>query len=153
MDANKPHDDNQQNQAGLGSKEYRTKLLTKLNCLMAVLEVAITKLNRSMEQPSANQERLGKIKANLENTLAICTRAKDTLERSTMHSEAPKLTTEQQVEKRTPAQSQPGSMSYRDYVELSSIDEYKKFKKLPPIAADDLANVDVDDILKKLFDA
>ena len=153
MDANKPHDENQQNPAGLGSKEYRTKLLTKLNCLMAVLEVAITKLNRSMEQPSANQERLGKIKANLENTLAICTRAKETLERSTMRNEPPKLTTDKPVEKRGPAQSQSGSMRYRDYVELSSIDEYKKFKQLPPINSEDLENVDVDDILKKLFEA
>ena len=154
MDANKPHDDNRN--AGLGSTEYRTKLLTKLNCLMAVLEVAITKLNRSMELPSANQERLGKIRANLENTLAICTRAKETLERSTTKESKPQIATSGVKEQQPKAQPQPqqkGSMSYRDYVELSSIEEYQKFKKLPPIDAKELEGADIDDLLNKLFDA
>ena len=41
-------------------------------------------------------------------------------------------------------------MSYRDYVELSSIEEYRKFKTLPPIVADDLGSLDMDDLLRKL---
>lgn len=153
MDAKQPHDDNRH--AGLGSTEYRTKLLTKLNCLMAVLEVAITKLNRSMELPSANQERLGKIRANLENTLAICTRAKETLERTAMNESKPQITTSGSAKqpKQQPQQQAKGSMSYRDYVELSSIEEYQKFKKLPPINAEDLDGADIDDLLGKLFDA
>ena len=33
----------------LGSTEYRTRLTTKLNCLIAVLEVAIAKITKSMD--------------------------------------------------------------------------------------------------------
>ncbi len=147
MDSKQPHD-NDPNQTGLGSTEYRTKLLTKLNCLMAVLEVAITKITRSMDLPSSNQERLTKIKANLENTLAICTRAKETLEK-TMKS--PSKPAQRNKPTATPKQAD-GSMSYRDYVELSSIQEYQKFKNLPPIAANDLETADLDDLLRKLYE-
>ena len=60
MESKQPRDDDP-NHAGLGSSEYRAKLLTKLNCLMAVLEVAITKISRSMELPTANLDRLTKV--------------------------------------------------------------------------------------------
>jgi hypothetical protein len=65
----------------LGSTEHRTRLATKLNCLIAVLEVAITKLSRSMQTPGANQDRdrLTKIRRNLESTLSTCQRAKGSL--------------------------------------------------------------------------
>ena len=66
----------------LGSAEYRTRLTTKLNCLIAVLEVAITKITKSMDTPGANEERLTKIRGNLENTLSICHRAKQTLDKT-----------------------------------------------------------------------
>ena len=66
----------------LGSSEYRNRLNTKLNCLIAVLEVAITKITKSMDTPGANEDRLTKIRGNLENTLSICHRAKQTLDRT-----------------------------------------------------------------------
>jgi hypothetical protein len=145
VDSNKPSD--RDKQAGIGSAEYRAKLLTKLNCLMAVLEVAITKVGRSMELPAANQERLSKIRTNLENTLSICARAKETLERSAgaPASSTPKLA--------DPRKSRNHSMSYRDYVELSSIDEYQKFKNLPPIDSTEIATTDIDDVLRRLYES
>ena len=39
--------------ASLSSAEYRARLLTKLNCLIAVLEVAIAKITRSIDLPGA----------------------------------------------------------------------------------------------------
>ena len=51
----------------LSSADYRAKLLTKLNCLIAVLEVAITKISRSMDLPGANEERLLKIRGNYDH--------------------------------------------------------------------------------------
>ena len=66
----------------LDSPEYRERLMRKLNCLIAVLEVAIGKISKSMGLPGANEERLLKIRTNLENTLAICHRAKQTLEKT-----------------------------------------------------------------------
>ena len=130
---------------GLSSAEYRAKLLTKLNCLIAVLEVAIAKISRSIDLPGTNEERLLKIRSNLENTLSICKRAKNTLVKG-MDPAAKK--------QGSPARSRGGKdkMSYRDYVELSSIEEYQKFKALPPIKSEELEQIDIDDLVKKLFD-
>ena len=44
-------------------------------------------------------------------------------------------------------------MSYRDYVELSSIDEYRKFKGLPPITTSELDETDVDELLRRFSDS
>lgn len=73
-DADKPSD-------ASNSKEYRERLLQKLNCLIAVLQVAIAKVRRNLDTPAADLERLGRIRANLERTLGICQKAKSSLER------------------------------------------------------------------------
>lgn len=144
MESFNQHSDSQDPRSGLGSAEYRAKLLTKLNCLVAVLEVAIAKISRSLDVPGANQERLMRIRGNLENTLAICRRAKETLV-SKGEGQAAQIT-ESEASRRA-------KMSYRDYVELSSIEEYQKFKALPPIGRTDLDTLDMDDLLRQLGDA
>jgi hypothetical protein len=134
MDAN----NNPNQPEALTSTEYRARLATKLNCLIAVLEVAIAKIGRSLEVPGANEERLRKIRGNLENTLSICNRAKQTLERSQPVAKAQRAPTAEQ-------------MSARDYVELSSIDEYRKFRKMTPIEADEIRSIDFDELTRKLL--
>lgn len=126
----------------LSSTEYRARLMTKLNCLIAVLEVAITKISKSMDLPGANEERLLKIRSNLENTLAICHRAKQTLDKTAVPGK--------------PLVARSGEkprMTARDYVELTSIDEYRKFKRMAPIARDDVKTVDFDDLARRLLDS
>ncbi|MBL8733835.1 MAG: hypothetical protein JNN13_15800 [Planctomycetes bacterium] len=135
MDADK--NDNPKLPEALSSTEYRARLTTKLNCLIAVLEVAIAKITKSMDVPGANEERLLKIKGNLENTLSICHRAKQTLDRT-----SPKGAT---IDRR-----ETSSMSARDYVELTSIEEYRKFRKMTPITKDELATIDFDALAKRL---
>ena len=130
----------------LSSADYRARLLTKLNCLIAVLEVAISKISRSMDLPGANEERLLKIRTNLENTLSICNRAKNTLETGASGKELP-------APARTERRQGRANMSYRDYVELSSIDEYQKFKNLPPIKSDEIQGTDIDRLIDQLFDS
>ena len=137
MDSNK--NDNPDLPEALGSAEYRARLTTKLNCLIAVLEVAIAKIQKSMDLPGANEERLQKIRSNLENTLSICHRAKQTLERTVSGAKT--------VATRSPEKPQ---MTARDYVELSSIDEYRKFRKMPPISKDDLTAIDFDELARRL---
>ena len=44
-------------------------------------------------------------------------------------------------------------MTARDYVELSSIDEYRKFRKMPPITKDDLSSLDFDELARRLTDS
>ena len=147
MDNSKKNDSSHSSRSGLSSAEYRAKLLTKLNCLIAVLQVAVAKITRSMELPGANEERLTKIRGNLENTMSICNRAKSTLEKGLSES------ARQQRALESGQPSEPSDkMSYRDYIELSSIDEYKKFKTLPPISTGDLDSLDIDDLIRKLAD-
>ncbi|MEO6596585.1 MAG: hypothetical protein ABIP94_17675 [Planctomycetota bacterium] len=126
----------------LSSAEYRARLTTKLNCLIAVLEVAIAKIAKSMDVPGANEERLLKIRSNLENTLSICHRAKQTLERTSTGA------------KRTSARgADKTQMTARDYVELSSIDEYRKFRRMDPISKEDLQSIDFDELARRLTDS
>ena len=121
----------------LGSTEYRARLTTKLNCLIAVLEVAIAKITKSMDVPGANEERLLKIRGNLENTLSICNRAKQTLDRTACSKIPAKAD-----DKRT--------MTARDYVELTSIDEYRKFRTMQPISREELGTIDFDELARRL---
>ena len=43
------------------------------------------------------------------------------------------------------------SLSFRSYVELSSIEEFRKFKKLGAISESDLDEVDVDELARRLL--
>lgn len=122
----------------LGSTEYRTRLMTKLNCLIAVLEVAITKITKSMDTPGANGDRLTKVRGNLENTLSICHRAKQTLDRT-------------QANEQTARRDSEGKfMTARDYVELTSIEEYRKFRNMTPITKNEVDAIDFDDLSRRL---
>jgi len=124
----------------LGSAEYRTRLTTKLNCLIAVLEVAITKITKSMDTPGSNEERLSKIRGNLENTLSICHRAKRTLDKT-------------QQNKQTLRRERSGDvMTARDYVELTSIEEYRKFRNMKPISKGEAEDIDFDELSRRLID-
>ncbi len=134
---------------GPTSADYRQKLLTKLNCLIAVLEVAIAKLTRSMDLPGANEDRLVKIRVNLENTLAICNRAKQTLEKAL--STSPTATTAALPLLPATLDNPRRRMTYRDYVELSSINEYRKFKAMAPISATEILATDLDDLTNRLL--
>lgn len=141
MDANK--NENPNLPEALSSAEYRARLTTKLNCLIAVLEVAIAKIAKSMDLPGANEERLLKIRSNLENTLSICHRAKQTLDRTAGNAKSGAKRSD----------DSRANMSARDYVELTSIDEYRKFRQMTPIAKDDIAKIDFDELARRLTDA
>ncbi|MEZ6036789.1 MAG: hypothetical protein R3F29_04875 [Planctomycetota bacterium] len=126
----------------LGSAEYRARLTTKLNCLIAVLEVAIAKISKSMETPGANEDRLTKIRGNLENTLSICHRAKKTLDMTAGKGGRTKRVGD--------VAQQGNGMTARDYVELTSIDEYRKFRTMPPITQGELETIDFDELSRRL---
>lgn len=65
----------------LNSEEYRERLTRKLNCLIALLEVAMARVRRSLAGPAPDVERLTKIRTNLQSTLEVCLRARTALER------------------------------------------------------------------------
>jgi len=125
-----------------GSVEYRQRLLHKLNTLIGVLESAIGKISRNLSAPDANQERLEKIRNNLENTLQICRRAKATLES--------KMDEKKLSNGETLKTKKNQSLAFRSYVELSSIAEFRKFKNMDPISSHEIKDVDLDELERKL---
>ena len=118
----------------MDEKEYRAQLLKKLETLVGTLRVAIVKIEAGMQAPHANVERLTKVRDNLLNTLRICERARTSLSK---------------VGARRPTANQTPS-GMREYTEMSSLDEYRKFKTLPPIVPEDIRDVDWHDLLDKL---
>jgi len=67
-------------ESNLDSAEYRERLMRKLNCLIAVLEVAHAKVKKSLSGPKPDVTRLRKIQTNLTSTLEVCRRARRALE-------------------------------------------------------------------------
>jgi len=139
MDAE--HNDTPKLPEALGSTEYRTRLTTKLNCLIAVLEVAIAKITKSMDTPGANEDRVTKIRGNLEKTLSICHRAKQTLDRTKANRQTARRDSDGRL------------MTARDYIELTSIEEYRKFRSMAPITKNELETIDFDELSRRLSDA
>lgn len=70
-----------QSESGLESAEYRERLRNKLNCLIAVLEVATAKVKQSLAGPAPDLDRLTRIQRNLQETLEVCVRARAALDR------------------------------------------------------------------------
>jgi len=132
----------------LSSEEYRVRLVNKLNCLIAVLEVAISKITRSVDTAPDRSDRLLKIRANLENTLAICRRARATLEAKS--TAAAPMPPKQLPPAKRSAHSDMDKMTYRDYVEFLSVEEYRRFKTLPPITDREIKALDFDSLIGKL---
>ena len=60
----------------LDSPEYRGRLMRKLNCLVALLEVAISRVHQTLSGPDPDVERLERVRSNLQSTLGVCVRAR-----------------------------------------------------------------------------
>jgi len=115
--------------------EYRNTLHTKLTNLIAVLIVAIKKLESGMTVPGANVERMEAIRNNLANTLEICERAQATLGAQGASKTVREV---------------PSGM--REYTEMSNVEEYRKFQHLAPITEEDIASVDWNELQDQLKD-
>lgn len=145
-------------EARLDSPEYRERLMRKLNCLIAVLEVATAKVRKSLTGPEADVERLERIRSNLESTLDVCHRARAALERrEALPADLPEnlraVVRESYGAQPTEAPKmlpQRRQRSARPPLETSSEAERAKFERLAPISRAELASVDLDELAKKL---
>ena len=139
------------------------KLAMKLNTLIAVMKVALAKLERNMTLPGTNIERVEKIIENLTNTLGICQRAKKTLDTgATKDSEIAEDVIDELLRHEEPgfqmfSEERTGSWppSWLPPLGLHDIlfppgNEYNKFKGLPPITADDIKSTDLDKLSEQL---
>ena len=129
----------------LDSPEYRLRLQRKLNCLIAVLEVACAKVRRSITGEDADVERLTRIQKNLNDTLKVCRRAKRALERrEDLPGDLPGALTNA-VDSAKPARDSSGS-----FVEMSTPEELEKFKGMGPIDPSEIAGVNFEDLSRLL---
>lgn len=136
----------------IDSPEYREKVMRKLNCLIAVLDVACTKVRRSLAGPNPDIERLTRIQANLTNTLKVCRKAKLALERREALPDDLPASLTSVVGDMNNAQKPKSKrrMPTGAYIEMSSNSEVEKFKSLGPIAATEIQALDFDDLAAKL---
>jgi hypothetical protein len=136
----------------LDSPEYRRRLLRKLNTLIAVLEVACAKVQRSLAGPDPDVERLTRIQTNLRETLQVCLRAKRALERSEQAGGASAATS---MPLQLPATAQSHAAAAQEGAgarlgELSSPDERRKFQRLGPIDLREVRACDLDELCQRL---
>ncbi len=144
-DNNKPF-----NETDLDSPEYRERLMRKINCLIAVLEVASAKVKRSIDGPSPDMDRLVRIQTNLTSTLEVCRRARRALERrETLPEGLPEnlAAVVRQVGKEKPKGLPEGSMQ-----ELSSPEESERFKGMGAIKQEEIKSVDFDALSRSLME-
>ncbi len=141
-------------ETNLNSPEYRERLMRKLNCLIAVLEVATAKVKKSLTEPSADTERLTRIRTNLQSTLDVCIRARAALERrEALPRELPEnlsqVIEETKVLETRQAAPKKRSEPKRIANELRQ-EERAKFESLGAIAKTEISKVDIDDLARKL---
>ena len=150
----------------LGSPEYREKLMRKLNCLIAVLEVASAKVRKSIAGSPPDSERLARICANLESTLEVCQRARTALQRRHASpptavrpaASDPPILPQAPSRSRHPAAKPESAKSARSgrgsrrrlLSDISNEAERKKFEKLPPIDRRTIRHCDLDELARRL---
>lgn len=139
-------------EAHLDSAEYRERLMRKLNCLIAVLEVATAKVRKSLAGPGADIDRLSRIKTNLQSTLDVCVRARAALERrEALPKDLPENLMQVVGEPLITAELPPAAKRRRaTLIETTSEDEREKFERLGPIDPRQIVAVDVDALVRRL---
>ena len=136
-------------ESNLESVEYRQRLMRKLNCLIAVLEVAAAKVRRGLAGPEPDVERLTKIQANLTNTLEVCRRARRALERrEELPGDLPVNLTDAVLE--MGADGNRGSIPEGANVELASLEERQRFERMGRIKPEEIQSCDLDALAERL---
>ncbi len=143
-------------ESNLDSTEYRQRLLRKLNCLIAVLEVAGAKVRRSLAGPSPDVERLSRIKKNLQDTLEVCLRARTALEKRGKLPQKLSKDLQRAVNPEMISSSQyqdvlqPAKPPRGSRVEMTSEEEHDRFRKLGRIERGMVDDCDLEELLRQL---
>ena len=140
-------------EANLASPEYRERLMRKLNCLIAVLEVATAKVRKNMARGPQDSERLARISANLQSTLEVCIRARLALQRRQANSPMTPLgPVPPQLPQASSGPARPSENgARRNGSDLSTKAEKQKFAHLPPIDRAAITDCDLDDLAKRFL--
>lgn len=140
-------------EASLDSPEYRERLIRKLNCLIAVLEVATAKVRKTLATTTGDTERLVRIRTNLQSTLDVCLRARAALERrESLPKELPANLTQviqdgskDGVEEKTAQDPADARRS-----DVRSGGEMRKFQRMGPIDRRLVESCDIEELTRRL---
>ena len=139
----------------LDSPEYRGRLMRKLNCLVALLEVAISRVHQTLSGPDPDVERLERVRSNLQSTLGVCVRARLALEeRRGLPKDLPQVLGRITFEAHHEGEEEPDleeSLPPGAFVEFSSATEHEKFTKLGPISVREIHETDLADLERRLM--
>lgn len=138
--------------SNLDSPEYRERLMRKLNTLIAVLEVASAKVDRSINAPSADIERLSKIRTNLSSTLEVCRRARRALQRRETLPEGLPENLAEVVRTAGEHSFLPKRLPVGSGAEMTSPDEQRRFERMGAITSKEIEAVDLDALAARLQD-
>jgi hypothetical protein len=119
-------------QASLADPQIRMRLLDKVEGLMAVLGAAQVRVDDPAVKNEAGEERLKRVRTNLEKMLKVCNDARAWL-RQPVTSDAMAL--------RRP-------MTFREYVEVSSFAEYLVLSRLGPLTEAEVDKADVEELCR-----
>lgn len=137
----------------LDSPEYRERLRKKLDCLIAVLDVACAKVRRTLEQKGADTERLLRIQKNLSETLATCQRARQALDRRERLPQnlSATLNALARGDDEQPARER-GTSARRlsAKAEFSSPRERQRFEGRAAVATNEIRSCDLDELARRL---
>ncbi len=131
-------------ESDLEDPAYRLRLLRKLNCLLAVLEVANARVDRALRQPDSDMERLDRIRTNLSSTLDVCRRAKGALERK---EPLPEGLPENLA---SIARGRGEGLPDGARVEMRSRAEFECFSAMGPIQREEIEVCDLDRLIQRL---
>ncbi len=142
-------------ESDLSSTENRERLTRKLNCLIALLEVAMARVRRSLAGPDPDVERLTKIRSNLQSTLDVCLRARTALEKhEPLPDDLPESLSQvgraEPIEEKRVVRPHAAALPSGSRHELSSLDELRKFQRMGRITDQEVETVDIDDLSRKL---
>jgi hypothetical protein len=115
--------------------------MERLTALQSSIDVAITRVRHTLERQSGDPRQLQEILGNLVKTRVLCAKAIALI--------ASRLATTAKREVDAPRPG--GDLSYREYVEFSSVGEIAKFRQLGSISAGEIGACDVDQLMKRLL--
>ena len=154
------HEDENFDETNLESAEYRERLMRKLNCLIALLEVAMARVRKSLAGPEPDTDRLNRIRTNLQSTLEVCVRARTALERrEALPKDLPATLADvsktssldgMPADDGTSFRARPRKLPMGSQIEMSSREEHRKFEKLGKISAKEVEAVDFEALSRQL---
>ena len=141
-------------ESNLDSAEYRERLMRKLNCLIAVLEVAHAKVKKSLSGPKPDVTRLRKIQTNLTSTLEVCRRARRALEhRESLPADLPQNLSgivEQATGQKRRTRRRPKALPRGARHEMKDAEEHARFTMMGQITKAEIQACDFEKLGRKL---